>query len=477
MQHPAGSMHIIKHGLPKVAKPNANMNTFSTWLQRLSESTKTKDDKANSFTNSKEMHLVVLGESAAEILYNALNGIDLSSSGSHQCLVEYGFVQENHDLGFTRDLHIWVLRNPKNVSTLKDVIPGDPNKNHITYFIGIDLGQTWAIQKQLDDWIGNTKKLQAALLDEMLDEEVRRRKRKMAGTILPEEDLGDQNSAKENSDSSLKLNLGAPIIIVGTRTQDFKRRLNQQGRDYHDYLVLVMAHLRAEGLKLGASIFSSDKDESWKNGALIKFLKTVAVGEEVAQNHCMAQYTNEHGGYAIPAGADSLALIQISLPEGHKLEEHPIEQLFKEDTQQRSTLITNSEFKAKSELNDTHFMKLLKFEIESAANYHKHKTKAQVKKFSSGSNKHSSALSRKPTETVEDKFTALERKMQVSKQQADLLRAVIGRTSVPDIEAEEHADTVYNKPRKQSSRDDTDDWMNKKYEDCSLITRKREESL
>jgi len=462
---------MIQHGLPKVVQPEAHVNSFSKWLMRLNESTKTKEE-ATSYTKSKDMHLVVLGESAAEIFYNALDGIDLLSSGPHQCLIEYGFVQENHDLGFTRDLHLWVIRNPKNVTTLKDVIPGEPDNNHITYFVGIDLGRTESIKRQLDSWIGNTIKLQTALLEDMSDEEVRTRKGKMEAVYkLPEENHENRSSFKESVDSSLEQNIGAPVIIVGTRTQEFTRKLKKMGRDDQDCLALVMGHLRAECLKLNASVFSSQKDESRSNTNLMKFLKSVALGEMVRVNHCVAQYTNEHGGYAIPAGADSLSLIQISLPEGHKIE--AIEALFneKEDNQNKR----NSEFRAKSELNDVHFIKLLKFEIESASEYYKQKSKAQVKKFLSGANIHSSSLTRKPTEGAQDPFTALERKQTVSKQQAELLRAVIGHSQTTRSEPRDLVDKPENKRR--SSRDDADDWMNKRFEGAAPKITKREESL
>jgi len=461
---------MIEHGLPKVGKPEADVSSFSKWLMQLKESTKTKEE-ANSYTKSKDMHLVVLGESAAEIFYNALDEIDLSS-GPPQCLIEYGFVQENHDLGFTRDLHLWVIRNPKNVTTLKDIIPGEPKNNHITYFVGIDLGQTDSIKRQLDSWIGNAIKLQTALLEEMADWEVRARKRKIEAVYkFPEENFENRSSFKENVDSSLEQNLGAPVIIVGTRTQEFTRKLKKMGRDDQDCLALVMGHLRAECLKFGASVFSSQKDESWSNTKLIKFLRSVALGEMVRVNPCQAQYTNEHGGYAIPAGTDSLSLIQISLPEGHKIE--AIEALFneKEDNQKKR----NTEFRAKSELNDVHFIKLLKFEIESASEYYRQKSKAQVKKFLSGGNIHASTLSRKSIEGAEDPFSALERKKQVSKQQADLLRAVIGTSQTTRSEPRDLVDAPKNNMR-LSSRDDTDDWMSKRFEGGALKT-KREESL
>jgi len=466
---------MIQHGLPTVVQPDADVKSFasfSKWLMRLNESTKTKED-ATSYTKSKDMHLVVLGESAAEIFYNALDGIDLLSSGPRQCLIEYGFVQENHDLGFTRDLHLWVIRNPKNVTTLKDVIPGEPNNNHITYFVGIDLGRTESIKKQLDSWIGNTIKLQTALLEEMSDEEVRTRKRKMEVVYkLPEENHESRSSFKESVDSSLEQNIGAPVIIVGTRTQEFTRKLKRMGRDDQDCLALVMGHLRAECLKLNASVFSSQKDKSRSNTKLMEFLKSVALGEMVRVNHCVAQYTNEHGGYAIPAGADSLSLIQISLPEGHKIE--AIEALFneKEDNQNKR----NTEFRAKSELNDVHFIKLLKFEIESASEYYKQKSKAQVKKFLSGGNIHASTLSRKPIEGAQDPFTALERKKTVSKQQAELLRAVIGHSQTTRSEPRDLVDAPDNNLRR-SSRDDADDWMSKRFEGSAPKTTKREESL
>jgi hypothetical protein len=463
---------MIKPRVAKVVKPEPNARSFSKWLMQLNESIKQKEAGVESCKDIKNMHLVVLGESAAEIFCKALDCIDLSSSASHQYLLEYGYIQENLDLGFTRELHVWVLRNPKNVTTLKDVIPGDPNKNHITYFIGIDLGRTESIKKQLDDWIGNTIKLQAAFLEDMSEEEVQRRKRKTkAFRTFPDENL-EAPSAKENVLSSLEINLGAPIIVVGARTQEFKQKLTKEGRVYEDCLTLVMAHLRAECLKIGASIFSSEKDASWKNERLINFLKSVAIGEVSNEKQCVAQYTDEHGGYAIPAGEDSRSLIQISLPDGHQLE--AIEKLFNEqkhDQKQR-----NFEYRTKSELNDVHFIKLLKFEIESSTNYYQQKNKFPVKKFSC-SNLHSSSILRKPTEIGDDPFAALERKRQVSKQQADLLRAVIGNSKVPNSLHRENLDETFNWQRNHGSRDDTDKWMNKNFKCLSLNARKREETL
>jgi len=354
--------------------------------------------KASSKRNIREAHVVICGtnSSGKSTLVNLLRGTvgGEDPKQNKPLFLEYDHIPLPERTGSGGQIvpsghcNIWQVSEERNVETLATVIPKNALA-HVAYVVVLDLSRPHLVEKELARWSEFITKAQDLLMADFSEEEQLVLKDRISSHIQfynqrqeqgqnPEEEDEkgeglemDSNQIREEDipiqRDTPKVNCGAPIIFVVTKSDAFSRVCATEA-DTNDKFELLVAHVRNFGLGYGASTFSTWKGQ--RQLALREYLEHRLFDSPFAQDPSPSiTYANlAEESVFVPAGFDAEALINTVLKPAAGGGVPSLAELFPTPKETSKRGRKEVAYRMKATQEDQKFLKELKFEMVNAPN-------------------------------------------------------------------------------------------------------------
>jgi len=212
-------------------------------------------------------------------------------------------------------MKVWQLDDRNHWSLLAKLLsPGD--LTNAAFVITVDLSKPWDIVSSLEKWIDVLRHVSERVTSQLSPEQQKEMKKKVSQYIQTytekkgEADLeisGEETKALVIDEAVPKVNLGVPLIIMGTKADYYSRVLAKSSAD--EKFEHVVRRLRAIALDHGAGlVFTSAFGEGASVQVLQDYVYTRSLG--LPQSHAAKVLgVADDCGIFVPAGFDNATLL------------------------------------------------------------------------------------------------------------------------------------------------------------------------
>lgn len=269
--------------------------------------------------------LVVVGDrqSGKSSVLNKFANRVTDTKNSSEFILDYSYINATNRFNLDKDdivsrMKVWQLDDRAHWSLLAKLLnPGD--LTNAAFVITVDLSKPWDIVSSLEKWIDVLKQVSEKVLSPLSAEQQKDMKKKISQYVQtyaessekkgePELEIsGEEKKALVVDEAVPKVNLGVPLIIVGTKADYYSRVLAKSSAD--EKFEHVVRRLRAIALDHGAGlVFTSAFGEGSSVQVLQDYVYTRALG--LPQPHAPKVLgVADDCGIFVPAGFDNVTLL------------------------------------------------------------------------------------------------------------------------------------------------------------------------
>jgi len=269
--------------------------------------------------------LVVVGDrqSGKSSVLNKFANRVTDTKNSSEFILDYSYINATNRFNLDKDevasrMKVWQLDDRNHWSLLAKLLsPSD--LTNAAFVITVDLSKPWDIVSSLEKWIDVLKQVSEKVASQSTAEQQKDMKKKISQyvqTYVESTDKkgetgleisGEENKAVVIDEAVPKVNLGVPLIIMGTKADYYSRVLAKSSAD--EKFEHVVRRLRAIALDHGAGlVFTSAFGEGSSVQVLQDYVYTRALG--LPQPHVAKVLgVADDCGIFVPAGFDSATLL------------------------------------------------------------------------------------------------------------------------------------------------------------------------
>jgi len=305
-----------------VAPPPPPVEDRNTWQDLLSKSASIGWGTAKVGTST----LVVVGDrqSGKSSVLNKFANRVTDTKNSSEYILDFSYINVTNRFNLDKEdvvsrMKVWQLDDRNHWSLLAKLLnPGD--LTHAAFVITVDLSKPWDIVASLEKWIDVLKQVSEKVLSQLSAEQQKEMKQKVSQYVQtyvdssteqkgePELEIsGEEKKAVVIDEAVPKVNLGVPLIIVGTKADYYSRVLAKSSAD--EKFEHVVRRLRAIALDHGAGlVFTSAFGEGSSVQVLQDYVYTRSLG--LPQPHpAKVLGVADDCGIFVPAGFDNATLL------------------------------------------------------------------------------------------------------------------------------------------------------------------------
>jgi dynein light intermediate chain 1 len=239
-------------------------------------------------------------------------------------ILDYSYINATNRFNLDKDdivsrMKVWQLDDRAHWSLLAKLLtPSD--LTNAAFVITVDLSKPWDIVSSLEKWIEVLKQVSEKVLSQSSAEQQKDMKRKISQYIQTyvestekkggEPDLeisGEEKKALVVDEAVPKVNLGVPLIIMGTKADYYSRVLAKSSAD--EKFEHVVRRLRAIALDHGAGlVFTSAFGEGSSVQVLQDYVYTRSLGLQQPHPAKVLGVADDCGIF-VPAGFDNATLL------------------------------------------------------------------------------------------------------------------------------------------------------------------------
>lgn len=301
------------------APPPPPVEERNTWQDLLEKSASIGWGTAKVGTST----LVVVGDrqSGKSSVLNKFANRVTDTKNSSEFILDYSYINATNRFNLDKDdivsrMKVWQLDDKNHWSLLAKLLsPSD--LTNAAFVITVDLSKPWDIISSLEKWIDVLKQVSEKVLSPEQQKDMKKQISQYVQTFVEatekkagEPDLevsGDEKKAVVIDEAVPKVNLGIPLIIVGTKADYYSRVLAKSSAD--EKFEHVVLRLRAIALDHGAGlVFTSAFGEGASVQVLQDYIYTRTIG--LPQPHAPKVIgVADDCGIFVPAGFDNATLL------------------------------------------------------------------------------------------------------------------------------------------------------------------------
>jgi dynein light intermediate chain 1 len=270
--------------------------------------------------------LVVVGDrqSGKSSVLNKFANRVTDTKNPSEFILDYSYINATNRFNLDKDdivsrMKVWQLDDRVHWSLLAKLLtPSD--LTNAAFVITVDLSKPWDIVSSLEKWIEVLKQVSEKVMSPSSAEQQKDMKKKISQYIQTyvestekkggEPDLeisGEEKKAHVIDEAVPKVNLGVPLIIMGTKADYYSRVLAKSSAD--EKFEHVVRRLRAIALDHGAGlVFTSAFGEGASVQVLQDYVYTRSLG--LSQPHAAKVLgVADDCGIFVPAGFDNATLL------------------------------------------------------------------------------------------------------------------------------------------------------------------------
>jgi len=269
--------------------------------------------------------LVVVGDrqSGKSSVLNKFANRVTDTKNPSEFILDYSYINATNRFNLDKDdivsrMKVWQLDDRNHWSLLAKLLsPSD--LTNAAFVITVDLSKPWDIVSSLEKWIDVLKQVSEKVCSQLPADQQKDMKKQVSQYVQTyiestekkgEADLeisGEERKAVVIDDAIPKVNLGVPLIIMGTKADYYSRVLAKSSAD--EKFEHVVRRLRAIALDHGAGlVFTSAFGEGASVQVLQDYVYTRSLG--LPQPHAAKVLgVADDCAIFVPAGFDSTALL------------------------------------------------------------------------------------------------------------------------------------------------------------------------
>jgi len=300
-----------------VAPPPPPVEDRNTWQDLLEKSASIGWGTAKVGTST----LVVVGDrqSGKSSVLNKFANRVTDTKNPSEFILDYSYINATNRFNLDKDdivsrMKVWQLDDRNHWSLLAKLLnPGD--LTNAAFVITVDLSKPWDIVSSLEKWIDVLKQVTERVSSQLSPEQQKEMKKKVSQYVQTysekkgEADLeiSEETKALVIDEAVPKVNLGVPLIIMGTKADYYSRVLAKSSAD--EKFEHVVRRLRAIALDHGAGlVFTSAFGEGASVQVLQDYVYTRSLG--LPQPHAAKVLgVADDCGIFVPAGFDNATLL------------------------------------------------------------------------------------------------------------------------------------------------------------------------
>eukprot|EP01084_Bolivina_argentea_P106880 191146_1 len=271
-------------------------------------------------------------------------------------------------------LNIWQIAEPPHADVLSVVIPKE-DMDKITYLICLDLSKPDIVEKEYKKWIECLTNIQNKLISRCDAQKQEELKTKIFAHIQfytnPKDDIeqlpDEQKDEIDIQRESPTTNLGAPIIIVATKCDAFRKHFQAEA-DAEDHFEIMCSYIRYWSMEHGAASFSMSKGLKDQARRILSYVDHRVFSSKFDRGpNAVVKLANLKEKFLfIPAGFDSKETIKAQNPT-RNLDETPFAEFFKPKDKKKK----QNAMKPKMQSNENEkFLKTVEFDLKSGDRTH-----------------------------------------------------------------------------------------------------------
>ena len=301
------------------APPPPPVEERNTWQDLLEKSSSIGWGTAKVGTST----LVVVGDrqSGKSSVLNKFANRVTDTKNSSEFILDFSYINATNRFNLDKDdvvsrMKVWQLDDKNHWSLLAKLLsPSD--LTNAAFVITVDLSKPWDIISSLEKWIDVLKQVSEKVLSAEQQKDMKQKISQYVQTYVEstekkggEPDLevsGEEKKAAVIDETIPKVNLGVPLIIVGTKADYYSRVLAKSSAD--EKFEHVVRRLRAIALDHGAGlVFTSAFGEGASVQVLQDYIYTRSLG--LPQPHAPKVIgVADDCGIFVPAGFDNATLL------------------------------------------------------------------------------------------------------------------------------------------------------------------------
>lgn len=307
------------------APPPPPVEDRNTWQDLLEKSASIGWGTAKVGTST----LVVVGDrqSGKSSVLNKFANRVTDTKNSSEFILDYSYINATNRFNLDKDdivsrMSVWQL-DDRNHWTLLAKLLNPSDLTHAAFVITVDLSKPWDIISSLEKWIEVLKQVSEKVLSQLPPEQQKEMKKNISQYVQTyaeslekkgETELevsGEEKKAVVIDENVPKVNLGVPLIIVGTKADYYSRVLAKSSAD--EKFEHVVRRLRAIALDHGAGlVFTSAFGEGSSVQVLQDYIYTRSLG--LPQPHpAKVIGVADDCGIFVPAGFDNTTLLSAKV--------------------------------------------------------------------------------------------------------------------------------------------------------------------
>jgi dynein light intermediate chain 1 len=289
-------------------------------------------------------------------------------------ILDYSYINATNRFNLDKDdivsrMKVWQLDDRAHWSLLAKLLTANDLTN-AAFVITVDLSKPWDIVSSLEKWIEVLKQVSEKVLSQSSAEHQKDMKKKMSQYVQTyvestekkagEPDLeisGEEKKAIVIDEAVPKVNLGVPLIIMGTKADYYSRVLAKSSAD--EKFEHVVRRLRAIAMDHGAGlVFTSAFGAGSSVQVLQDYVYTRALG--LPQPHAAKVLgVADDCGIFVPAGFDNATLLatKVSSRSGWT-DATPLAEIFAEANEKKAKPDASKEALVMAEDNEAFFKSL-----------------------------------------------------------------------------------------------------------------------
>jgi len=301
------------------APPPPPVEERNTWQDLLEKSSSIGWGTAKVGTST----LIVVGDrqSGKSSVLNKFANRVTDTKNPSEYILDYSYINVTNRFNLDKDdvvsrMKVWQLDDRNHWSLLAKLLsPGD--LTNAAFVITVDLSKPWDIVSSLEKWIDVLKQVSEKVTAQLTPEQQKEMKKKVSqyvqtytekkGEAADLEITGEEKKALVIDEAVPKVNLGVPLIIMGTKADYYSRVLAKSSAD--EKFEHVVRRLRAIALDHGAGVvFTSAFGEGASVQVLQDYVYTRSLG--LPQPHAAKVLgVADDCGIFVPAGFDNATLL------------------------------------------------------------------------------------------------------------------------------------------------------------------------
>ena len=304
--------------MPPTPPPPPPVAERNTWQDLLEKSASIGWGTAKVGTST----LVVVGDkqSGKSSVLNKFANRVMDTKNSSEYILDFSYINATNRFNLDKDdiisrMKVWQLDDRNHWGLLAKLL--NPTElNNAAFVVTVDLSKPWDIVSSLEKWIDVLKQVIEKVLS---PEQLKEMKKKISQDLQTyvesssekknegeSEITGEEKKAIVIDEAIPKVNLGIPLIIVGTKADYYSRVLAKSHAD--EKFEHVVRRLRAIALDHGAGLVFTSAGEGSSIQTLQDYVYTRALGLNQPHPPKVIGVADDCGIF-VPAGFDNATLL------------------------------------------------------------------------------------------------------------------------------------------------------------------------